>query len=346
MQNQAAYLIDKQKIEIRDCAMPEVGPDDVLVQIKHCGICGSDVMFYKDPNVGGRFDTKLPVILGHESAGQVVGVGANVKNLKVGDNVAVEPGVPCGKCHYCLSGQYNLCPDVDFMACPPWHRAAFQRYISHPAAYCFKLPDNVSTLEGALIEPLSVGLHAGERARAHLGQTATILGSGCIGLMTLLSIKAMGVSKVIMSDVFDNRLEVAAKLGADFTINASREDTIKKVMELTDGQGTDLVFETAGNTKTTAQTPDLVKPGGVIVIVGNVTEPVLYDFMTINPKEVDVMTTFRYRNSYPTAINAIAAGSIDVKAVATDFMPFEKIDEAFDIALNQKQRALKVVVEF
>ncbi len=346
MKNQAAYLIDKQKLEIRDCPMPEVGPDDVLIEIKHVGICGSDVMFYVDPNVGGRFDTKLPVILGHESAGLVVEVGENVKTLKPGDRVAVEPGVPCGKCEYCLSGQYNLCRDVDFMACAPWHRAAFQRYISHPAAFCFKLPDNVSTIEGAMIEPLAVGLHAANRSRAHLGQTAVILGSGCIGLMTLLSVKAMGVSDVIITDVFDNRLEVAEKLGANHVINAANEDTVKRVLELTEGKGADIVYETAGSARTTEKTPDLVKAGGVIAVVGNVHDPVNYDFMTLNGKEVDVMTTFRYRNIYPMAINAISAGTINVKAVATNFMPFEKIGEAFDIALNQKQTALKVVVEF
>ena len=345
MKNQAAYLIDKKKIEIRDCPMPTVGPDDVQIEIKHVGICGSDVGFYVDPTLGGRHRTELPVILGHECAGVVVKTGSNVQHLAVGDRVAIEPGVPCGKCHYCLSGQYNLCRDVDFMACYPWKRAALCRYISHPAAFCFKLPDNVSTVEGAMIEPLAVGLHAANRSRAHLGQTAVILGSGCIGLMTLLSIKSMGVSTVIVADVFDNRLEIAEKLGATHIINAAREDTVRRVLELTGNEGADLVYETAGNVKTTAITPDLVKAGGVIAVVGNVHDPVPYDFLTLNGKEVDVMTTFRYRNIYPMAINAISAGSIDVKAVATNFMPFEKTAEAFDIALTQKQCALKVIVE-
>lgn len=345
MRNQAAYLTASKTIEIRDCPMPTVGPDDVLIEIKHCGICGSDVGFYVDPTLGGHHKTTLPVVLGHESAGVVLELGSNVKNLAVGDRVAIEPGIPCGKCHYCLSGQYNLCRDVDFMACYPWKRAAMCRYISHPAAFCFKLPDNVSTVEGAMIEPLAVGLHAASRSGAHLGQTAVILGSGCIGLMTLMSIKAMGVSTIIVADVFDNRLEVARKLGATYTINAAQEDTVKRVLELTNGEGTDLVYETAGNVKTTASTPYLVKAGGTIAVVGNVHDPVPMDFLTLNGKEVTVMTTFRYRNIYPMAINAISAGSINVQAVATNFMPFEKVAEAFDIALTQKQSALKVVVE-
>lgn len=345
MKNVAAYLVEKERIELGDRPMPVVGPDDVLIEVKHVGICGSDVQFYVDPSFGGRFETKLPVILGHESAGVVVEVGKNVTHLAVGDRVAVEPGVPCGKCEFCLSGRYNLCPEVDFMACPPWHRAAFQKYISHPANFCFKLPDNVSTVEGALVEPLAVGLHAANRSGAHLGQTALITGSGCIGLMTLLSIRSMGVSKVIVSDIFDNRLEYAKKLGADYVINAAKEDTLARVMELTGGQGADVVYETAGNPKTMAQTPDLVKTGGTVAVVGNVHGITEYDFLTINNKEVNIMGIFRYRNIYPMAINAISAGSINVKAVATNFMPFEKVNEAFQIAHYQKQTALKVVVE-
>lgn len=345
MKNQTAYLVDTEKLEIRDSEMPVVGPDDVLIEVKHVGICGSDVQFYTDPSFGHMFEPHLPCVLGHESAGVVKEVGGNVKMLKPGDRVAVEPGVPCGKCEYCLSGRYNLCRDVDFMACPPWHRAAFSRYISHPASFCFKLPDNVSTVEGALVEPLAVGLHAVNRSRAHLGQNAIILGSGCIGLMTLLSLQAVGVTDITVVDVFDNRLEVAKELGATHVINASQVDTVEAAKELTGGAGYELVYETAGSKFTTAQTPYIVKAGGVIVVVGNVHDPVTYDFMEVNGKEVDIMTTFRYRNIYPMAINAIAGGKIDVKKVATNFMKFEDIQEAFEVAYKQKQTALKVVVE-
>ena len=291
-------------------------------------------------------ETKLPVVLGHESAGVVVEVGEGVEELRPGDRVALEPGIPCGHCRWCLSGKYNLCPNVNFMACPPWEHAALSRYITHPAAFCFKLPENVSTLEGALVEPLAVGLHAAGRAGAGLGQTAVILGSGCIGLMTLLACKAMGVSRVVMADLFDNRLEMAAKFGADLTVNTGKKEMQQAVMEFTDGLGADLVFETAGNPKTTEMTPGLVMRGGRIVLVGNIHEKVHYDFFALNSKEVDVLSVFRYRNIYPMAINAIAAGSINVAPIATNLFSFEQVAKAFDVAKNQKQTALKVVVQF
>ena len=346
MKNQTAYLTAAQKIEIRDSPMPRPGAGEVMIEVRHVGICGSDIMFYEDPNVGGRMQTKLPVVLGHESAGVVAAVGPGVEDLKPGDRVALEPGIPCGHCRWCLSGKYNLCPDVNFMACSPWERAALSRYIVHPAAFCFKLPENVSTLEGALVEPLAVGLHAASRAGAGLGQTAVILGSGCIGLMTLLACKAMGVSRVVMADLFDNRLEMAAHFGADLTVNTSREDLRQKLMAFTEGLAADLVFETAGSPKTAEMTPGLVMRGGKIVLVGNIHEKVHYDFFALNSKEVDVLSVFRYRNIYPMAISAIAAGSIKVAPIATDLFPFEQTAQAFDVAKNQKQTALKVVVEF
>ena len=346
MKNQTAYLTAPQKIEIRDSQMPRPGEGEVLIEVRHVGICGSDIMFYEDPSVGGRLDTKLPVILGHESAGVVAGVGPGVTDLKPGDRVALEPGIPCGHCKWCLSGKYNLCPDVNFMACSPWERAALSRYITHPAAFCFKLPENVSTLEGALVEPLAVGLHAASRAKAGLGQTAVILGSGCIGLMTLLACKAMGVSRVIMADLFDNRLEMAAKFGADLTVNTAKENLQEKLQEFTGGLGADLVFETAGSPKTAEMTSGLVMRGGKIVLVGNIHEKVHYDFFALNSKEVDVLSVFRYRNIYPMAISAIAAGRIQIAPIATNRFPFEQTARAFYVAKNEKQTALKVVVEF
>mgnify|MGYP002802688230 CR=1 FL=1 len=173
-------------------------------------------------------------------------VGANVKNLKVGDRVAMEPGKTCGQCEFCKSGKYNLCEDVVFFATPPVD-GVFQEYVAHEAGLCFKLPDNVSTLEGALIEPLAVGMHAARQGEAKLGQTAVVTGAGCIGLVSLLSLKAMGVTKVIVVDVMENRLQKALELGADAVINGKTEDTVARIKELTDGKGFDLGIEPAGN---------------------------------------------------------------------------------------------------
>ena len=267
----AAYLQEKQKIVVRDDRpLPSPSADQALIKIEYCGVCGSDVHFYREGKVG---DVPAPkdFILGHEVAGTVVTVGENVKHLIPGDRVALEPGYPCGKCQFCKTGKYNLCPDVQFFADPPV-AGALQEYVVHPASMCFKLPDNVSTEEGALVEPLSVGMHAASQASVTLGDRVLILGGGCIGLVTMLAAKARGASFLVVVDLFKKRLNMAQKLGATHVIDASCEDVGKRVKEIFGSLGADIVFETAGSTSTIAQTPHYVKPGGTICLVGMASE--------------------------------------------------------------------------
>ncbi len=346
MENKTAYLTAPERFEIKNSPMPVCGDEEVMVQMKHVGICGSDVAFYQDPSFGGVLDTKLPVVLGHECAGIVIEKGKNVNHLEIGDKVALEPGIPCGKCEYCLKGKYNLCPDVNFMACPPWKLAALHRYVVHPAAFAFKLPDSMDTIEGALIEPLSVGVHAANRAQAQPGKSVIILGAGCIGLMTLLACRGRGVSDITVVDLFENRLETAQKMGASHVICAKEKNIVEEVNRLTDGKGMELVFETAGNKKTAAQIPYLVKGGGKAVMVGNIHGKPEFDFITMNNKEADILSVFRYRNIYPMAIEGVASGNIPVKKVVTNYYKFQEINEAFSCALYKKQEALKVIIEF
>ena len=267
----AAVMEKIGEIVMKDLPKPVPKDNEVLVKIKDIGICGSDIHYYESGRIGDFVVTK-PIILGHESAGIVEEVGKDVKNLKPGDRVTLEPGYTCGKCEYCMSGRYNLCPDVVFMATPPYD-GAFCEYVAWPAHMAFKLPDNMSYMEGALVEPLSVGLHAADMADAKLGQTAVVLGSGCIGLCTLMSLKARGVTKIYIADVIQKRLDKAKSLGATEVINAAEKDTVEEIMRLTDGKGCDLVFETAGSRITTQQTPYLVKIGGKIVLVGMAPNP-------------------------------------------------------------------------
>ena len=222
-----AVMTDIMQVEIQERLIPQPKDDEVLVKVEYVGICGSDLHYYESGRIGD-FVVKPPFVLGHEAGGTVVEVGANVKNLKVGDRVAMEPGKTCGQCEFCKSGKYNLCEDVVFFATPPVD-GVFQEYVAHEAGLCFKLPDNVSTLEGALIEPLAVGMHAARQGEAKLGQTAVVTGAGCIGLVTLLSLKAMGVTKVIVVDVMEKRLQKALELGADAVINGKEEDTVARI---------------------------------------------------------------------------------------------------------------------
>jgi L-iditol 2-dehydrogenase len=344
MKNQVAYLVEAKRFEIGVKEIPEPDKDDVLIEVKHVGICGSDVHFFLDPTRGGTRNTKLPIILGHEAAGVVVKIGENVNSISVGDVVAVEPAVPCFKCKFCLEGRYNLCPNIDMMAAPPWRRGGFQKYITHPAILCFKLPKGVSTIEGALVEPLAVGIHAVRRSGATLGSTVLIIGVGCIGLMTLLACKALGVTNIIVADIFDNRLMTARKLGATKVINSKNTELVNEVLNFTDKYGVDVVFETAGNSSTAALTSYLVSRGGKIVLVGNIHNYTNYDFLTIINKEVDILTVFRYCNHFKAGIEAIANGTYDFKSIVSIF-DFQNIQKSFECSIENKDAVIKTVVE-
>ena len=211
---------------------------------------------------------------------------------------------------------------------------------------CFKLPDNVSTKEGALIEPLSVGFHAANQGNVQVGDTVVILGGGCIGLVTLLSCKAHGAGKIILADIVDARLEKAKELGATHVINSKEVDVKEEIARLTEGRGVDIVFETAGSPVTIAQTPFLVCKGGTIVLVGiSAQEEINYNFAQIMDKEATIKSVFRYRNIYPKAIAAVASGAIDVNNIVTHEFDLEHIQEAFEEAVNNKTDLVKAVIK-
>lgn len=344
MENKAVYMTGLNKMEIRELEIPVPKEKQVLVKLEYVGVCGSDVHYLQHGKIGS-FIVEGDFILGHECAGTVAAVGPGVKNLKVGDKVALEPGITCGQCEFCKSGRYNLCPDVEFLATPPY-QGCLMNYIVFPENMAFKLPDNVSTKEGALVEPLAVGLHAAAQGGVRLGDKVVILGAGCIGLVTLLACKAYGATEVMVVDVVEKRLEVAKKLGASHVINARLENAIAKIAELTGGSGVDKVIETAGNEITIRQTAYLVKRGGTIVLVGLAPRDVIeFDFMQIMTKEAEIKSVFRYRNLYPAAIGAIADGKIDVKGIVTHEFDFADTEKAFAHVIENKNDVVKAVIK-
>ena len=334
--------IGKMGFEERDIPQPK--DDEVLVKLEYVGICGSDLHYYESGAIGD-YVVKPPFVLGHEPGGTVVEVGKNVTHLKVGDRVALEPGKTCGHCEFCRTGRYNLCPDVVFFATPPVD-GVFQEYVAHEAGLCFTLPDNVSTMEGALIEPLAVGFHAARQGGAQAGQTAVVTGAGCIGLVSMMALKAMGVSKVYSVDVMDKRLDKALELGADGVINGSKEDAVKKVLELTGGMGCDLVIETAGTEITTRQAVQMTKKGATIVLVGySKTGEIKMPISLALDKELTFKTVFRYRHIYPMAIDAVASGKVNLKGIVTNEFALDDIQEAMDQSVNNKADIVKAVVK-
>jgi L-iditol 2-dehydrogenase len=323
--------------------IPQIAPDEVLVKLEYVGICGSDLHYYEEGRIGG-YIVDPPFVLGHEPGGVVVEVGGEVAHLKTGDRVALEPGKTCGHCVFCKSGRYNLCPDVIFFATPPVD-GVFQEYVAHQAALCYKLPDNVSTMEGALIEPLAVGFYAARQGGAQIGQTAAVTGAGCIGLVSMLALKAMGVSRVYVLDVVPNRLERALALGATGVFNTAREDAATAVHELTGGLGCDLVIETAGVDATVEQAVRMACKGGTIALVGYSKSGMqtIPTSLALD-KELTFQTIFRYRHIYRMAIDAVSSGKVDIKGIVTDIFPFDDIQTAMRRSLHNKNEIVKAVV--
>ena len=338
-----AVMLGIGKMGFEEREIPKVKDDEVLVKLEYVGICGSDLHYYETGAIGD-YVVEPPFVLGHEPGGTVVEVGKNVKHLKVGDRVALEPGKTCGHCEFCKTGRYNLCSDVVFFATPPVD-GVFQEYVAHEAELCFKLPDNVSTLEGALIEPLAVGFHAAIQGDAHLGQKAVVMGAGCIGLVSMMALKARGVSEVYMVDIMEKRLEKALELGATGVINGAKEDVLERVKELTDGAGMDLVIETAGTEITTRQAIHMAKKGSNIVLVGySKTGEMTLPMSLVLDKELTFKTVFRYRHIYPMAIDAVAAGKVNLKGIVTDVFRLDEAQKAMDYSVNNKADIVKAVI--
>jgi L-iditol 2-dehydrogenase len=335
-----ALMTGLEKIEIVERDIPQPKDDEVLVKLEYVGVCGSDLHYYENGRIGD-FVVNFPFILGHESGGVVAEVGSRVKHLKTGDRVALEPGKTCGRCEFCKTGRYNLCPDVIFFATPPVD-GVFQEYAAHEADLCFKLPDKVSTMEGALIEPLAVGFHAAITGGARLGQTALVIGSGCIGLVSMLALKALGVSRVFVSDVVNKRLEKAKALGAAAIINAAENDLPKTIKE---SGGVDLVIETSGSEIAAGQGIGALKKGGTMVFVGySKTGMMNLPIGQALDKELTMKTIFRYRHIYPLAIDAVAQGKVDIKNIVTNAFDFADIQNAMDQSARNKTEIVKSVI--
>ncbi len=338
-----AVMHSPMNIQIERRPIPACGENEALIKLEYVGICGSDLHFYEHGHIG-ECRVRYPFVLGHEPGGTVVQVGAKVRNLKVGDRVCLEPGKTCGHCEFCKSGKYNLCPDVQFFATPPYD-GVFQEYVAHPEELCFKLPENVSTMEGALIEPLAVGFHAAGQAGAHVGQIAVVMGAGCIGLVSLMALKAYGVQKVISVDIMDARLDKAKEIGAWATINGSKENVVERIMELTNGMGADVIIETAGTDITTDQAVHAAKRGGTLVLVGySASGKATIPTGLALDKEVQIKTVFRYRNIYPMAIEAVASGMADIQKIVTNIFELDDIQQAMTACVQDKKNIVKAVV--
>lgn len=339
-----AVMLDKMKMGWEERPIPVPGDNEILVKIDCVGICGSDMHYYENGKIGS-YIVDPPFVLGHESGGVVVEIGKDVKHLNVGERVALEPGKTCGHCEFCRSGKYNLCPDVKFFATPPID-GVFQEYVVHEADLCFKLPDNVSTMEGALIEPLAVGMHAANQAGASLGKTAVVTGAGCIGLCAMMSLKAFGVTEVYVTDIMDKRLEKALELGATGVINSKERNPVEEIYKLTEGRGVDIVVEASGVEICANQGIEmLVQAGTLVQVAYSGSGYMSLNMSMICDKEITIKSVFRYRHIYPIAIKSVASGLINLKDIVTDVFEFENIEEAMNKSIADKANIVKAVIK-
>lgn len=342
--NLSAVLYKKDDLRLEQRPIPEPGDNDVQIQMHSVGICGSDVHYWARGAIG-NFVVREPMVLGHESSGKVVKVGKNVKHLKPGDRVAIEPGVPCRFCDFCKGGRYNLCPDVFFCATPP-HHGTLTRFYTHAADFCYKLPEHVSFEEAALLEPLSVAVHACRRARLQIGQTVLICGAGPIGLVCLLTAKAMGASKVVITDIMGNRLDSAKLLGADFILNVGGKaaEEVKTAIHQVLGDLPEVTIECTGAESSTQLGMVATKSGGTLVLVGMGPNEVKVPLVDAACREIDIRGIFRYANCYPTALAMVASGKVNVKPLVTHRFRLESAVEAFKTAKSGAGGAIKVVI--
>jgi D-xylulose reductase len=340
---EALVLEEAHRITLRDIALPQVvGPRDVKIRIHTVGICGSDVHYFQHGSIG-PFVVNEPMVLGHEASGTVVEVGAEVSNLKPGDRVCMEPGVPDADSRATREGMYNLDPAVRFWATPPIH-GCLTPFVVHPAAFTFKLPDNVSFAEGAIVEPLSIGLQAAKKAAIKPGDVAVVIGAGTIGMMTTLAALAGGCSRVIVCDLVPEKLALIGNTPGVTTVDIRSRKALDVVAELTGGWGANIVFEASGSTKAFENITDLLCPGACLVLVGMPPKKVEMDIVAIQCKEIRIESVFRYANIFPRAIQLIASGRIDVKPFISRSFAFKDGVNAFDEASRGLASDVKVQI--
>lgn len=341
----AAFLEKTGQLVIKDVPKPQLQADDqILIQVKSVGICGSEVHGFE----GTHPYRKAPVILGHEASGVVAEIGEHVTKFKPGDRVIIDPQWTCGECEFCRTGEINLCPEKVVLGTPDWP-GAFGAYVVSPAAAVFALPDNLSFNQGALIEPLTVAVHVGQRANLKAGQAVAILGTGSIGGMVSGVSRAMGVETIITADIRQHCLSAAReRLGATHDILLPDDDFVEKVLEITDGEGVDVAFITADDVTLVNKAIEITKRKGKIVLIALLTEePLSFMAYDVIGKEKEIIGSSMCTHAdVEQAIQWAANGQVDVEGILTHMLHLEEAQHGMELASTKDDEAIKVILEF
>jgi L-iditol 2-dehydrogenase len=329
-------------VRIEDLPEPALKPGEVLLRVPLVTLCASDMHVYLRGEIGG-VSWDQPFVPGHECAGVVL--DPNGTDLGKGTHVAIDPAIPCGKCAMCVEGMFHLCRHLEFMAMPPRHGAMCEK-VALPRRCLFPVPDGMELGEIALLEPLSVAVHAVELARLKPGATIAVLGCGGIGLCILLVARAKGAGVIMATDLVHERLVVAKQLGADETFVAEVESPVPKLLELTGGRGADVVFEAAGAQETQQQAVEACRPGGSVVLVGiPPADRMDIRFSDARRKELLLINVRRQNENYPEAISLVVSGKVNVKPILTHRFPLQKISRAYELMDTRAEGAIRVGIE-
>lgn len=336
----AAYVVENEKVEIRDINVPTLRDDEVLIKVKTVGVCGSDLHLFK----GTHAFRKPPAILGHEVAGDIVEIGKNVTNFKIGDRVTVEPHLGCGECEFCKQDLVNLCTSKKAPGTPAWI-GTFVEYFNAPEKTVYKINDNVSYEMGTLIEPLAVAVHAISRITVAEKDSIAILGSGTIGLLALVAAREAGYKNIICTDTQEFNLEMALKQGAKLALNPLKEDVVARVKEFTGGRGVDVALIAADSKVIVDQASAMVRRRGEVGVIAMITEriPVYTYSFVFNEQTLFGAMTYETKD-FVKATEMINNG-LDLSDFLTQKLPLEESQRALDILSEKKENVIKVIVE-
>ena len=343
----AMKLTGIRQMEMMEVPDPKiVNADDVLIQMKIVGVCGSDVHYYETGRIGSQV-VDYPFTVGHEGAGVVEAVGASVKNIRPGDRIAIEPAMPCWTCDQCKADRPHTCRTLRFLGCPKQAEGCLSEKIVMPETSCFKLSDTTTFDEAAISEPLAIGVYAVQGSIPMSGTTVGILGAGPIGLSVLLPARAQGADKVYITDKIEARLELAKKAGAVWGGNPDTEDVVGEINEREPG-GLDVVFECCGEQDALDQAIELLKPGGKLMLIGipPTTERISFQIDKLRHKEICIQNVRRQNHCVQAALDMMDCGEVDICTMITHRFPFEKTKEAFDLVASYKDGVLKAMIEF
>jgi len=340
-----ALMLQKyNEFEFVDAPVPDIGPDDVLVRVRACGICGSDI-HGMDGSSGRRVP---PLIMGHEAAGVVAKVGENVSDLQEGDRITFDSMIYCGKCYYCRRGETNLCDNRRVLGVSPGdyrQHGAFAEYVALPAHICYKLPHGLSFEHAALVEPVSIAFHAVDITPMDIGDSAVVVGAGMIGNLVVQTLRLAGCGQIIAVDLDSSRLELAREVGATHGLVADQVDVAEEVRKLTGGRGADHTFEAVGASVTVNTAIESARKGGSVTLVGNLAPEVTLPLQSVVTREITLYGSCGSSGEYPACLAMLANGQIDANALITTVAPLSEGAVWFDRLYQGEPGLMKVILQ-